>query len=153
MRQAGRRLGCDFCLIHPWAQTGFLRIPWGLFHFLVLNQSQWAMLPFQRAWLHDFKDLNTEIMWLYDLEGKNSKAFPEVVGSLHGVANHWVKIQLRSVHAQVLGSFGAGGLFPSAHVVARSSPASDFNFHHIFENRVVTAAYEMLCDQTAGIIL
>lgn len=69
------------------------------------------------------------------------------------VDSHWLKIQLRSVQTQALDSFGAGGLFPSAHVVAGPSPVSEFPFHHITEIGVVTAAYEMLCDQAAGIVL
>lgn len=69
------------------------------------------------------------------------------------VGNHRVKIPLRSVSAQVLGIPGDGGLFPPAHVVAGPSPVSEFPVHHISQVGVVTAAYEMLCDQAAGIVL
>lgn len=52
-----------------------------------------------------------------------------------------------------MGSSVAGGLFPPAHVMAGPSPVSEFPFHHISEIGVVTAVYEMLCDQAAGVVL
>lgn len=52
-----------------------------------------------------------------------------------------------------MGSSGAGDLFPPAHVVAGPSPVSEFPFHHISEIGAVTAVYEMLCDQAAGVVL
>lgn len=48
---------------------------------------------------------------------------------------------------------GLVALFSLDHVIVGPSPVSEFHFCCISEIRMVTAGYEMLCDQAEGIVL